>query len=192
MLVRSIGTRALRRFSEQYAYDVGYMEEILDQAPPLFLGLGRISSVARRRRYTTVSAFYAAKIVGALWEDCGPCTQLVVDMARESGMADDEIRRVVSGEFQSLPPDARVGAELALAICRASDELPQAREAAEARWGLAGVAELSMTVALARFYPVLKRGMGHAQQCQQIRLGEERTPVGGFGLEGARTLQAAR
>lgn len=176
-MVRAIGSRAVERFGDRYGYDVQYMRDMLDSAPALFVGLGRISSVARKPRYTSTSAFFAAKIVGALSEDCGPCVQLVVDMAREAGMDDGEIRAVVSGEIQGLPEDTRLGAELALEICRASDRLTRARQAVQVRWGPAGVAELSLTVALARLYPTLKRGMGYAQRCEQVHVGDEREPT---------------
>ena len=50
---------------------------------------------AAHREAVPIDASFAAKIVGALAEDCGPCTQLVVDMALEAGMAKDQIEAVL-------------------------------------------------------------------------------------------------
>ena len=73
--------RYLQRYRSRYNYDTGYMEMVLDEAPDAFFKFAKIFGIANYRKVVPVDALYAAKITGAMHEDCGPCTQLVVDMA---------------------------------------------------------------------------------------------------------------
>ena len=57
------------------------------------------------REVVPVEASFAAKITGALAEDCGPCTQLVVDMALEAGMAKDQIEAVLRRDPRAMNDD---------------------------------------------------------------------------------------
>ena len=72
------------------------MEMMLDQAPTAFFKFARIFGIARYHGVVPADAMFAAKITGALHEDCGPCTQLVVDMALEAGMPSDQIEHLLA------------------------------------------------------------------------------------------------
>ena len=55
---------------------------------------------ATHREVIPVEASFSAKLTGAMAEDCGPCTQLCVDMALEAGMSKDQIEAVLrSGQI---------------------------------------------------------------------------------------------
>jgi hypothetical protein len=44
----------------------------------------------------------AAKLVGAFAENCGPCTQLVVDMAQRDGVAAQTLRGVLQNDAGAI------------------------------------------------------------------------------------------
>ena len=69
--------RYLQRYRSRYNYDTSYMEMVLDEAPDAFFKFAKIFGIANYRKVVPVDAIYAAKITGAMHEDCGPCTQLV-------------------------------------------------------------------------------------------------------------------
>ena len=82
-----IARRTLRAFAKRYGYDVSYLQMMLNHSPSAFFKFAPVMKAAAHREAVPIEASFAAKIVGALAEDCGPCTQLVVDMALEAGMA---------------------------------------------------------------------------------------------------------
>jgi hypothetical protein len=42
------------------------------------------------------------------------------------------------------------------------------RDQIRAKWGEQGLIELAFTIATARFYPAVKRGMGYAHTCERV------------------------
>ena len=67
------------------------MEAMLDESPAAFFKFGRLQAVSSHRAAAPVDAYFATKLIAAASADCGPCTQLCVEMAREAGMKEDQI-----------------------------------------------------------------------------------------------------
>jgi hypothetical protein len=91
-----IARRVLRSARKRYGYDTSYLEMMLKEAPSAFFKFVRVAKASGHREVVPVDASFAVKLVGALAEDCGPCTQLVVDMALEAGMPKDQIEAAAS------------------------------------------------------------------------------------------------
>jgi hypothetical protein len=91
-----IARRMLRSMSKRYSYDTSYLEDMLTTSPAAFFKFAAVGKASMYREVVPVEASFAAKIVGAMAEDCGPCAQLVVDMALEAGMARPQIEAVVA------------------------------------------------------------------------------------------------
>src|SRR5215204_6943126 len=71
-----------------------------------------------------------------LAEDCGPCTQLVVDMALESGMPKDQIEAVLRRDARAMNEATTLGFRFADAVVRrAADAEDEFRDAVRAEWG---------------------------------------------------------
>ena len=70
-----IARRTLRAFAKRYGYDVSYLEMMLNGPPAAFFKFAPLMKAAAHREAVPIDASFAAKIVGALAEDCGPCTQ---------------------------------------------------------------------------------------------------------------------
>ena len=58
---------------------------------------------------------------------------------------------------------------------RAAKQADEWRDDIRKRWGDKGVAELAFTVAVARFYPAVKRGLGYASACERVVVADETT-----------------
>jgi hypothetical protein len=170
-MLKFLARRMLRRFRVRYNYDTTYLETMLEHAPAAFFKFSRIMSIARYRDSVPVEACYAAKLVGALAEDCGPCTQLVVDMAREAGMRDDQIEAVLSAEAGAMTAATQLGYRFARAIAdRAADD-DACRDAVRKQWGESGVIELTLALQVGRIFPMVKAGLGHARECRRVMVG---------------------
>src|SRR3954451_14792613 len=136
-----IARRMLRRASKRYNYDTSYLEMLLDASPSAFFKFAALAKAANHREVVPVEASFAAKIVGALAEDCGPCTQLVVDMALEAGMAKDQIEAVLRRDPRAMSDMTRLAFKFADAVARRSTDDEEFRDAVRAQWGEKGVVD---------------------------------------------------
>lgn len=167
-----LARRGLKAFGNRYDYDIGYMQHILDVSPRAFFGFARLMGLARHREAAPYSAIFAAKLVGARHEDCGPCLQLAADMAREARMDDDQINAVLANDPDAMNAATGLGYRFAMALVDLTDDLTCARDALRAAHGEKGVIDLTFAVQIGRMFPMMKNGLGYGQVCQRIHVGE--------------------
>ena len=169
--------RALKSFGDRYGYDVSFMEHMLDLSPQAFFKLSHLTALAHHREVAPKEAFYAAKLVGAVFEDCGSCTQLVVDLAEEAGMSLKCIEAVLTRNLTSMGVDTALGFRFAEALVRREPEIDEAREIVRGQWGDAGVIDLTLAVQIGRLFPMIKAGLGFARSCQRVRISDHPVDV---------------
>ena len=167
-MVRGIGRWLVRRFGERYTYDVGYMEKMLEVSPGAFWRFVPITGAASYHRAAPEEAYYAVKLMAASSENCGPCTQLVVEMVSEAGVVADQIRAVLVGQPSDMTPATETGYHFGYALAYRHDLLDPARDAVRRLWGEAAVVELSLCFAVGRVFPTTKLGMGAAAACRIV------------------------
>lgn len=160
----------IKDFAERYDYDVAYMLYMLDEAPEAFAKFAKIIEPSSHVGSAPAPAAFAAKIIGALAEDCGPCVQLVVRMAREAGVGPDQIEAVLTRSVAAMSDDVAVAFRFADAVVRRSPEADEAREAVRARWGDEGVVDLALGMQIGRVFPMVKAALGFAKTCQRVEV----------------------
>ena len=101
-------------------------------------------------------------------EDCGPCAQLVVDMALKAGVDAAILAALARGDFHRAGADATLGYLYGQAVATNSPDAVKLSVDAEAKYGKRGLVSLALAVAGARVYPTLKRGLGHGAACQKL------------------------
>jgi hypothetical protein len=148
------------------------MQAMYEASPAAFSGFMKGTALARHRIAAPLEASEAARLVGVLAEDCGPCVQIVVDMARENGMADAQIEAVIKGDLAAMQEDTALGYRFARAIVERLPEANSLREHVRARWGDKGVLDLTLNVQISRLYPMIKLGMGYAKNCTMVTVGK--------------------
>jgi hypothetical protein len=141
---------------------------LLNESPAAFFNFAPLMKAAAHREAVPADASFAAKIVGALAEDCGPCTQLVVDMALEAGMARDQIEAVLRRDPRAMNEATTLGFRFADAVVRRATEEDEFRDAVRAQWGQKGVIDLTMALQLGRMFPMVKAGLGYAKECRRV------------------------
>lgn len=176
-MIRTIARAALRAWAKRFDYEIGYMEHMLDVSPAAFFKFQKIMSPAQHRAAADAYAYYAAKLIGAVTEDCGPCAQLVVTMARQAGLDDGEIVAVLEGDVARMRPETRLGYDFARSTVDRSTDADAARAAVQARWGEKAVIDLTFAVAFGRVFPMVKAGLGYARSCQRVFVGAQRIDV---------------
>jgi alkylhydroperoxidase family enzyme len=163
-----IARRMLRATAKRYGYDTSYLDMMLSESPAAFFKFASLMKASGHREVVPVEASFAAKIVGALAEDCGPCTQLCIDMALESGMPRDQIEAVLRRDPRAMHDTTRLAFRFADAVVRRSADDEEFRDAVRAQWGQKGVIDLTMALQLGRMFPMMKAGLGYAKECRRV------------------------
>jgi hypothetical protein len=163
-----IARRTLRAFAKRYGYDVSYLQMMLDESPSAFFKFAPAMKASAHREAVPIEASFAAKIVGALAEDCGPCTQLVVDMALEAGMAKDQIEAVLRRDPRAMSDTTCLAFKFADAVARRSTDDEEFRDSVRAQWGEKGVIDLTLALQMGRIFPMVKAGLGYAKECRRV------------------------
>ncbi|TAL01821.1 MAG: hypothetical protein EPO08_09020 [Rhodospirillaceae bacterium] len=176
-MFRFLVQRMITAFEKRYDYDASYLRAMYDISPVAFRKFGAVTKLAAHREVVPVAASYAAKLVGTLIEDCGPCTQIVVNMAREAGMNDAQIEAVLKADLDAMAADTALGFRFATAIVSGSADADEARQAVRARWGERGVVDLTFALQGSRIYPMVKAGLGFATACQRISVGSRAVDI---------------
>ncbi len=165
-LLRTLA-RQLRR---DFSYDPAYLDPMI--------AAGASSRMLAFGWYTRFPAPKGAEpiAVGALLAstfegDCGPCTQLVIDMGRKSGVCADEMRACVEGRFDQAGK-VGLGYRFAMAAITDAPELDELRAEIEAAHGPKAVVAAAIPASAGRVYPVLKRGLGYGHTCQKLHFGD--------------------
>ena len=163
-----IARRMLRATSKRYGYDTSYLEMMLKESPSAFFKFAPVMKAAGHREVVPVDASFAAKLVGALAEDCGPCTQLCVDMALEAGMPKDQIEAILRRDPPAMNDATVLGYRFADAVVRRSQDDGEYRDAVRAEWGEKGVIDLTLALQMGRMFPMVKAGLGYAKECRRV------------------------
>lgn len=169
--------RRIAAFERAYDYDTSYFRDIIDTSPRAALAFGRVEGMAQYRRDVPKEAYFAAKIVAALSEDCGPCTQLVVTMAERAGVAPEVLRAVLARDERAMTVDAALGFRFAEAVLAHDPGANALRAEILQRWGRHALISLAFTVAASRVFPSVKYALGYGRACVRVTVGGAPMPV---------------
>lgn len=169
-MLRLFAHAALDRFSKRFDYDVTYMRAMLAASPSAFMKFANVTKLATHREAAPAEAAFAAKLVGALAEDCGPCTQLVVNMAREARVDPAQIEAVLRRDVDAMSADTALGFRFAEAIAFDLANAEEIRESVRAAWGDKGVIDLTLALQVGRLFPMVKAGLGYAKECRRVQV----------------------
>jgi hypothetical protein len=117
-----------------------------------------------------------AALASTLDGDCGPCAQLIVDMAVKAGVDEARIIACLARDFEAAGP-AGLGFRFAEAAISGDLQADTLRDEIRAAYGEKAVIACAYAAASGRAYPVMKRALGHGKACQRITLGEAHHPV---------------
>ncbi len=171
-MIRRLLHSIIRRFEKRYGYDATYLHEVADISVGAFMKLGLAQAMNTHREGVPLDALFAARITAVRFEDCGPCAQLMINMALKAGVEPTMVHAIVVRDTDRMSDDAALGMRFADAVlAHASTDVTRA--AALARFGEKGLVTLACSIAATRIYPTMKRALGHAHTCERLRVGAE-------------------
>jgi hypothetical protein len=171
-------SRLLEAYARRSNADIGYLLAIHEASPSGFRKFIKFGRLAAHCEVAPPEAQYAAMLVGMRIEDCGPCTQLVIDMARSAGVGDAQIAAVLTSDTDAMSNDTALAARFARAVAARSSDQDHARQAVRDRWGEKGVVDLTFALQANRLYPMIKAGLGVHVACQRVSVGSRTIEFG--------------
>ncbi len=169
--------RWIDKFEHTWNYDASYLRDVLDADPRALMAFGKVSSLSAYRKDVPPEVYFAAAIVGTMAEDCGPCTQLTIDMAERAGVDRAILRAIVARDLHAMPEDVALAFRFAETSLRHAPEADDLREEVVHRFGQRGLVSLAFALTASRLYPTLKYALGHGRACTRVTVGGEARPV---------------
>jgi hypothetical protein len=170
-MIRNFLHAQTRKMGRRYNYDVGYMHGLIDISPAAAIGLARLPNFYKYRGPTAGQAVWTGALLASTLEgDCGPCAQLVVDMALEGGADAACLQACAEGRPQEAGAIG-LGFRFAMMAITGDPRADDLRREIEAEFGKKAAVSCALAAASGRIYPVLKRGLGHGQACMKLDFG---------------------
>ncbi len=169
--------RQIAAFERTWNYDAPYLRDMIDADPRAMLVFGKVQGLSRYREDIQIAPYCAAGLVAAMAEDCGPCTQLGIDMAQRQGVDPAILRAIVARDYAAMPYEVALAVRFAEATLRHAPEADDLREEVLRVWGKRGLMSLAFRMLAARMYPTVKYTLGHGQACMRLTIGGETKPV---------------
>jgi hypothetical protein len=176
-MIRWFLRRWLDKFERTWNYDASYMRDVLDADPRALLLFSKVVRMSNYHKDVPLAASFAAGILGTMTEDCGPCTQLGIDMAQRYGVDPAILRAIVARDVNAMPYDVALAYRFTEATLARAPEADDLREEVLRRFGKRGLVSLSFSLTAARIYPTLKYALGHGKACTRLTVAGETRPV---------------
>jgi hypothetical protein len=176
-MIKWLLRRQIAAFERTWNYDASYIHEMIDADPRAAMAFGKVIGMSQYRKDIPAAAHFAAGIVAVMAEDCGPCTQLTIDMAQRQGVEPEILRAIVARDLAAMPYEVALAvrfAEKTLQHAPAADDL---REEVLRLWGRRGLVSLVFAITSARLFPTVKYALGHGHACTRLTIGGETRPV---------------
>jgi hypothetical protein len=151
------------------------MREMIDVSPRAVWLFFRATALGQFRRDVPIEAWTAAGITAVRHEDCGPCTQLAVQMAERAGVSPAALRALLEDRPDAMPPNVALVWKFTRATLAHDPAADEYREEIVKRWGRRALVSLAFAITTARIYPTVKYALGHGKACVRVMVGD--TPV---------------
>lgn len=167
-MIQTILRSSIRRFAKKYNYDADFMVHVVDASTIAGLRLSALPVYGGFRGPKVSQDVWNGALLGSTQEgDCGPCVQVIVDMALEVGTPAGQLASCLRGESHAAG-DVGLGYQFARAAIAGGPDLEDLRDQIDQRFGVTAVIAASIAASYGRVYPVLKRGLGFGQTCTSI------------------------
>ncbi len=174
-MIRFLLHRGAQRFARAMAYDTSYMHAVIDADPRAGMRLSAFSMLSQYRG-PAVPVWAGALLASTLDGDCGPCAQLVVDMALQAGAEAEALRLCAIGRADQAGATG-LGFRFAQAAIADAPDTDALRAEIIRLQGERAALAAAFAAASGRMYPVLKRGLGFGKTCQSLTFDRQVTEL---------------
>lgn len=156
----------------QLGVRLDYLREMAAAGSPV---LAKIEAVAGLDR-ASISSDLPLEIrsfatLGALQADSSAeCVQIHVNLDRAVGINPALLQAALDGRAALLPGPLALAWRFGRAVAENDAAMDDLRQDLEARYGRPAIMDLAFAIAVARFYPTVKRVLGYAPDCSPVRV----------------------
>src|SRR5262249_24388421 len=165
--------RQIAAFERTWNYDAGYIHEVINVDPRAMLAFGKPQAISSYRKGVPPAAYFAAGIVAATAEGCGPRAPLSIPIDQQARGAPAAVRATVTRDFKAMSGEAVLAVRFTEAPLRHAPEADELREEVVRHFVKRGLIALSFAMLAARMYPTLKYGLGYGRACTRLAIGGE-------------------
>ncbi|WP_137940061.1 hypothetical protein [Chitinivorax sp. B] len=158
----------IRALEQQTGVSMDYLHEMSAIAPAVFWRFAVFMHLSTYRRALSVEAFYLAQLAILQFQDCGPCQQIVFSRARMAGVPMAWLQAVQAGHWQTLPDWAQAVVAFARAVVINQSDIAERQIRLAAFFCEEALVELAVNIGMVNVFPIVKRAMGHGQQCMSL------------------------
>ena len=154
----------LANFGEQYHYNVGYMEALLDASPAAFEAFLAGTGMANQRAHLSPEVYHVGVISALIADDCGECSQLGLLLALEEGVERDLLQTLLDAPDRLAAPLDLVS-QYASEVARGNNASLETIAKLKSALGDRAFGELATSVLGVQLYPALRRALGKEVEC---------------------------
>ncbi len=147
-----------------------YLRHVLEVSPSAFLRFASIMPFANSRKALPATAWYVAQLTALKHEDCGPCLQIGVNLARKQGIDATLVRKVLAGDVEEITAELADVSRFTEAVLQQSGEAEILRDELRQHYGERGLVEIAFAIASSRIPPTVKRVLGYARSCSEVKV----------------------
>jgi hypothetical protein len=166
-MIRWALRKATDKFERDWNYDASYLRDIIDASPRAAWLFWRVTALGKFRRDVSLEVWCAAGITAVRHEDCGPCTQLGIQMAERAGVSPAVLKAVLADDPRAMPPDVALAWRFTRATLAHDPAADEYRDEIVSRWGRRALVSLAFAITAARIYPTVKYALGHGKSCMR-------------------------
>jgi hypothetical protein len=169
--------RWVSKFERIWNYDATYLHELIETDPRAMTAFAKVQALTKYRKAVPPAVYCAAGLIAVMHEDCGPCTQLCIDMAQREGVDPAILRAIVARDYTAMPYDVALATRFTEATLNHAAPADDLREEVVRQFGKRGLVSLAFAMMSARLFPTLKYALGHGKACTRLTVGGETQPV---------------
>lgn len=178
--------RSLRKMEKRYDYSFDYVRYLWHVSRPAYRRFTfGFMWFATGREVLPADAGAVAGIVSTLHADCGPCTQITVNIAAEAGVPASVLSAAVSGDLNALPENLALVYRFTHAVVNADYNASEMREEVVKLYGEKGLADMAAVIAAGQVYPSLKRTLGFGETCLKVTVNQHDVDAHRLGAKAA-------
>jgi AhpD family alkylhydroperoxidase len=150
---------------------MGYARETARLNWAAFARIGKVAALAKSGPPDfDVRIAHMAALAAAQYDDCGECVQIHLNLAAEDGVVRGTLQAALDARPEAMtPPQLGLAWRFGQAVAAGDPAVADIRRKLEGLIGRSGLIDLGFAVAIARFYPTLKRALGYAVACSVRR-----------------------
>ncbi|NTS77049.1 hypothetical protein HR060_09205 [Catenovulum sp. SM1970] len=172
-MLKFILNKLINSMQHRYDYDAQYMQDMLSADTRAFIKYLAFQMMASHKANLSAEQLFAAKIRTIIRDDCGPCTQLMVQMAQEAGVKDSMLAADIALDMNNLPEDIALIVNFTEACLNREPLADDLREQIIKQFGQQGLVALSLAISSTRVYPTLKYVLGHGKTCSRVMISDK-------------------